>query len=120
MAAAILLVLLRTVYIPIFTTDAAVQDLVWSLALVVAATQPVGAAVYVLDALLIASGDGRYLAWSMFLAFVVFLPLAGVVLARDAGIVALWWALVAWLLVRLITITVRYRSGSWLRLGATV
>lgn len=120
MAAAVLLVLLRTVYIPIFTTDAAVQDLVWSLALVVAATQPVGAAVYVLDALLIASGDGRYLAWSMFLAFVVFLPLAGVVLARDAGIVALWWALVAWLLVRLITITVRYRSGSWLRLGATV
>lgn len=119
MAVAALLVLLRTFYIPVFTTDAAVQDLVWSLALVVAATQPIGATVYVLDALLIASGDGRYLAWSMLAAFLVFLPLAGVVLATDAGVTALWWALVAWLLVRLIAITVRYRSGSWLRLSAT-
>jgi putative MATE family efflux protein len=120
LAVAALLVLLRAVYVPLFTTDVAVQDLVWSLAVVVAATQPVGAAVYVLDAVLIAAGDGRYLASTMLVAFLVFIPLAALVLATDAGVVALWWALVAWLLARLVTITWRYRSGSWVRVGATV
>lgn len=117
---AVLLVLLRPAYVPLFTKDVAVQDLVWSLAVVVAATQPVGATVYVLDAVLIAAGDNRYLASTMLVAFLVFLPLAAVVLATDAGVVALWWALVAWLLARLVTITWRYRSGSWVRVGATV
>jgi putative MATE family efflux protein len=120
LAVAVVLVALRAVYVPLFTTDVAVQDHVWSLAVVVAATQPVGAAVYVLDAVLIAAGDGRYLAATMFVAFVVFLPLAALVLATDAGVVALWWALVAWLLARLVTITWRYRSGAWVRVGATV
>jgi len=120
LAAAALLVLLRAVYLPLFTTDLGVQDLLWSLTLVVAATQPVGAAVYVLDAVLIAAGDGRYLALTMFVAFLVFIPLAALVLTTDAGVVALWWALVAWLLARLVTITWRYRSGSWVRVGATV
>lgn len=117
---AALLVLLRPAYVALFTPDAAVQDLVWSLAVVVAATQPVGAAVYVLDAVLIAAGDGRYLAATMLVAFLVFLPLAALVLVTGAGVVALWWALVAWLLARLVTITLRYRSGSWVRVGATI
>jgi hypothetical protein len=30
-------------------------------------------------------------------------------------VLALWWALVGWLLARTITIALRYRSGSWLR-----
>ena len=114
---AVLLIVLRPIYIPLFTPDEAVQELVWSLAVVVAATQPVGAAVYILEAVLIAGDDGRYLAWSMLLAGLVFLPLAGAVLATGAGVVALWWALVAWLLARLVTIILRYRSDAWLRLG---
>ena len=120
LALAGLLVLLRAAYIPLFTTDVVVQDLVWSLAVVVAATQPVGAAVYVLDAILIAAEDGRYLAWTMLAAFLVFIPLAALVLVKEAGVVALWWALVAWLLTRLVTIMWRYRSGSWVRVGAIV
>ena len=115
LVAACLLVFLRGLYIPLFTTDVSVRTLLSSLAIVVAATQPVGAAVYVLDAILIATGDARYLAWTMLVASVVFLPLAGAVLATGAGVVALWWALVGWLLARLVTITVRYRSGAWLR-----
>lgn len=117
---AALLVALRPAYIPLFSSDPAVRDLTWSLAVVAAATQPVGAAVYVLDAILIAAGDGRYLAWTMLVAALTFLPLAGLVLATGAGVVALWWALVAWLLARLITIGLRYRSGSWLRADATL
>ena len=112
---AALLVALRSAYIPLFSSDPAVRHLAWSLAVVVAATQPVGAAVYVLDAILIAAGDGRYLAWTMLVAALTFLPLAGLVLITRAGVVALWWALVGWLLARLVTIGLRYRSGSWLR-----
>jgi putative MATE family efflux protein len=120
LAVAVLLVVLRGLYVPLFSSDSAVQHLAWSLAVVVAATQPVGATVYVLDAILIAAGDGGYLAWTMLAAALVFLPLAGLVLVTDAGVVALWWALVGWLLARLVTIGLRYRSGSWLRVGATV
>jgi putative MATE family efflux protein len=54
LAIAMVLVAMRPVYIPIFTEDLAVRDLVWSLALVVAASQPVGALLYVTDGILMA------------------------------------------------------------------
>jgi Na+-driven multidrug efflux pump len=54
----------------------------------------------------------------MLAAAVVFVPLAGLVLLTEAGVLALWWALVGWLLARLVTIAVRYRSGAWLRVPA--
>ena len=114
---ALLLVALRPAYIPIFTTDTAVRDLVWSLVLVVAAGQPIGALLYVLDGILIGAGDTRYLAWTMLVALLTFLPLAGAVLVTDAGVVALWWALTGWLLARQVAVALRYRSGAWLRTG---
>jgi Na+-driven multidrug efflux pump len=114
---AVLLVLLRPAYIPLFTEDPAVRDLVSSLALVVAATQPVGALLYVVDGILIGAGDLRYLAWTMLAALIVFLPLAAAVYLAEAGVVALWGALAVWLLARQVAVTWRYRSGAWLRLG---
>ena len=108
------LILARPLYISLFTNDHAVRDLVWSLAIVVAATQPIGAVVYVLEAVLIAAGDNRFLAVSMFLALVVLLPLAWVVLATGAGVVTLWWTLAAWLFARQVAVYWRYRSGAWL------
>jgi putative MATE family efflux protein len=116
-ALALLVVLLRPLYIPVFTTDPAVRELVSSLAVVVAASQPVGAVLYVLDAVLIGAGNTRFLAWAMLFALLVFLPLAGTVHATDAGVIALWWALGAWLLARLVADLVRYRSDTWLLLG---
>jgi Na+-driven multidrug efflux pump len=103
--------------VPIFTTDAAVRDLVWSLAVVVAASQPIGALLYVLDGILIGAGDTRYLAWTMLVALVVLLPLAGAVLVSEAGIIALVWALAGWLLARQVAVALRYRSVAWLRPG---
>ena len=76
LAMAVLLLALRPAYVPIFTDDPAVRDLVWSLAVVVAATQPIGALLYVLDGILIGAGDLRYLAWTMLVALVV-VPAAG-------------------------------------------
>ena len=108
---------LRPAYIPLFTEDLAVRDLVWSLAVVVAATQPVGALLYVLDGILIGAGDLRYLAWTMLVALVVFLPLAAVIHLAGAGVVALWWALAGWLLARQVAVALRYRSGAWIRTG---
>lgn len=114
---AVLLLALRPVYVPLFTTDEAVRDLVWSLAVVIAASQPIGAVLYVLDGILIGAGDTRYLAGAMLVALVTFLPLAGVVLATEAGVVALWWALTGWLLARQVAVALRYRSAVWLRTG---
>lgn len=67
------------------------------LVIVVAASQPIGALLYVLDGILIGAGDTRYLAWTMLVALVAFLPLAGAVLVTEAGIIALWWVLAGWL-----------------------
>lgn len=117
LAIAALVVALRPVYIPLFTEDPAVRDLVWSLAVVVAASQPVGALLYVLDGILIGAGDLRYLAWTMLLALLVFVPLAAAVYIAEAGVVALWWALTGWLLARQVAVALRYRSGAWIRTG---
>ena len=117
LAMAVLLLALRPAYIPIFTTDPEVRDLVWSLVVVVAASQPIGALLYVLDGILIGAGDTRYLAWTMLVALLTFLPLAGAVLVTDAGVVALWWALTGWLLARQVAVALRYRSAAWLRPG---
>jgi len=117
LAMAVLLLALRPAYVPIFTSDPAVRDLVWSLAVVVAAGQPIGALLYVLDGILIGAGDTPYLAWTMLVALLTFLPLAGAVLVTDAGVVALWWALTGWLLARQVAVALRYRSGAWLRRG---
>jgi putative MATE family efflux protein len=117
LAMAVLLLALRPVYVPLFTNDDEVRDLVRSLAVVVAATQPIGALLYVLDGILIGAGDTRYLAGTMLVALVTFLPLAGAVLVTGAGIVALWWALAGWLLAREVAVALRYRSGAWLRPG---
>jgi Na+-driven multidrug efflux pump len=56
------------------------------LAVVVAASQLVGAVLYVLDRVLIGAGDLRYLALTQLAAVVAFLPLAWVVLAIQAGV----------------------------------
>jgi Na+-driven multidrug efflux pump len=72
---------------------------------------------YVLDGILIGAGDTRFLAWTMLVALLTFLPLAGIVLVTDAGLIALWWALAVWLLVRQVAVALRYRSGAWLRTG---
>ena len=112
----VLLLALRPVYVPVFTVDPAVRDLVWPLAAVVAVTNPIGSLLYVLDGVLIGAGDVRYLALSMLVALMVFLPGAGLVMAIQGGVVALWWVLGAWLLARLITVCLRYRSSVWLRI----
>lgn len=106
----------------------ALQPTILAAALVLAASQPLSAVVFVLDGVLIGASDLRYLALvsvGTLLAYAV--CLAGVVAvfppgpqAQPAGQLAAVWA--AWgfgfMAARAVTLLVRARGGAWMRLGA--
>jgi Na+-driven multidrug efflux pump len=52
------------------------------------------------------------------LNFAVFAPLAIAVWEFDGGLVQLWLAFVAFMVMRMVTLLVRARSDRWLVLGA--
>lgn len=111
--------LLRTVVVPVFTGSGDVRDLAEQALLVVAALQPVAAVVFVLDGVLIGAGDSRYLAVAMVAATLAYAPCALLVLALDGGLVALWLALGVWMLARMVGLGVRFLDRRWLVTGAT-
>ncbi len=109
---------LRAAYVPLFTEDPDVRTLLASVLLVAALFQPVCGVVFALDGVLIGAGDGRYLAWAGVVTLVVFVPMAALVQAADAGLVALWWAFGGFMVARLVTLVWRWRGDQWLVLGA--
>lgn len=115
----LLVVLARPVFVPLFTSDPAVEDALLPALLVVAVSQPVSGIVFVLDGVLMGAGDGRYLAWAMLLTLAVFTPAALLVPALGGGLTTLWWAMTLMMLVRMVTLQLRARSGRWLVAGAT-
>ena len=86
---------------------------------VVALQQPLASWVFVLDAVLIGAGDGRWLAWAQVAVFAAYVPLA--LLARAGGISAsgLWWAFGGFMLARGLALGWRARGKAWLVVGAT-
>ncbi|MFK0233629.1 MATE family efflux transporter [Streptomyces vinaceus] len=114
-----LVVAARPLFIPLFTGDPVVEDALLPALLVVAVSQPVCGIVFVLDGVLMGAGDGRYLAWAMLLTLAVFTPAALLVPALGGGLTALWWAMTLMMLVRMVTLQLRARSGRWLVAGAT-
>ncbi|MFI5616018.1 MATE family efflux transporter [Streptomyces sp. NPDC051567] len=115
----LLVVLARPVFIPLFTSDPAVEAALLPALLVVAVCQPVSGIVFVLDGVLMGAGDGRYLAWAMLLTLAVFAPAALLVPAVGGGLTTLWWAMTLMMLVRMVTLQLRARSGRWLITGAS-
>ncbi len=101
-----------------FTDDTAVVDLAAFVLLWVAIVQPVGAAVFALDGVLIGAGDARYLAFAMVAAALCFGLAATIVVLADLGIGWLWAAVGVFLTARLVGLTARYRSTAWLVTGA--
>jgi putative MATE family efflux protein len=78
-----------------------------------AAMQPIAAAVFALDGILIGAGDTRYLAGAMVVSLAVFVPAA-----LAAGTLAgLWVALDVLMVARLATLAVRFARGRWMVLG---
>ncbi|MBP2583452.1 putative MATE family efflux protein [Streptomyces sp. PvR006] len=114
-----LLIVARPLFIPLFTSDTAVQDTLLPALLVVAISQPISGVVFVLDGVLMGAGDGPYLAWAMLLTLAVFAPVALLVPALGGGLTALWWAMTLMMTVRMATLWFRSRSGRWIVTGAT-
>lgn len=115
----LLVVLARPVFIPLFTSDPAVENALLPALLVVALSQPVSGIVFVLDGVLMGAGDGPYLARAMLVTLAVFAPVALLVPALGGGLTTLWWAMTLMMLVRMVTLQLRARSGRWAIAGAS-
>jgi Na+-driven multidrug efflux pump len=74
--------------------------------------------VFVLDGVLIGAGDQDYLAVAGLVTLAVFGIAAMVVVRTGGGLVALWVAYAAWMVARLVTLTLRARGTRWLVPGA--
>ncbi|TKT01714.1 MATE family efflux transporter [Streptomyces lasalocidi] len=114
-----LVVISRPVFLTLFTSDAAVQDAALPALVIVALSQPVSGIVFVLDGVLMGAGDGPYLAWAMLVTLAVFAPVAFLVPVFDGGLTALWAAMTLMMIVRMVTLWLRSRSGRWIVTGAT-
>ncbi|MBT2419483.1 MATE family efflux transporter [Streptomyces sp. ISL-22] len=116
---ALLVVITRSFFLPLFTSDTVVQDTALPALLMVALSQPICGVVFVLDGVLMGAGDGPYLAWAMVLTLAVFTPVALLVPAVGGGLTAIWAAMTLMMTVRMLTLWLRTRSGHWIVTGAT-
>ncbi|MGZ4119832.1 MAG: MATE family efflux transporter [Actinomycetota bacterium] len=111
---AVLLAGARVGLAPLFTNDPAVRALAERVLLVVAVMQPVNAAVFVLDGVLIGAGDVAFLAVAMGAAsLTLFAPAAAIVLDVHAGVLWLWAALGLLMLGRLAGVGSRFAGVRW-------
>ena len=110
---------MRDLVAPLFTDDAAVQQQLSDVLLVIAVIQPAAGWVFALDGVLIGAGDARFLALAQTLAVVAFAPLAALVQALNLGLEALWWAIAVWVLVRLALLVRRAATDAWAVAGAS-
>jgi putative MATE family efflux protein len=101
-----------------FTSDPAVIERAHAMWPLFCAMWPPAAIVFALDGILIGAGDARYLAGAMVAAAAVFAPLALLALALGWGIVGVWAAIVALMVVRLAPLAVRFAGRRWALVGA--
>ncbi len=101
-----------------FTTDSAVRDQTEQILWFVAALQPVAAAVFILDGILIGAGDARYLAAAMVVASTIYaIALLGLG-STTVTLVALWAAFAGWMVLRWLGLFLRFRTDRWAVVGA--
>lgn len=103
-----------------FSSDAGVQDQAmiawpWFVAML-----PLAGVVFALDGVLIGAGDVRYLRnLTIVAAAGAFLPAIWFAYALDLGIGGIWAGLTLFVVVRLVALLLRLRSGRWAVIGAT-
>ena len=102
----------------LFTEDQAVVDRAMEIWWIFAVMMPVNGAVFALDGILIGAGDTRYLAGAMLVSSLVCIPLTVVALHLGWGIVGVWGAISALLMMRLLTCWVRFSGRRWALTGA--
>jgi putative MATE family efflux protein len=118
---AALLLALRPVLLPLFTSDAAVLDqaeVVWWF---LAGMQPVAGVVFALDGVLMGAGDVGYLRTvTIGSAVLGFLPLSLLAGPLSWGLAGVWTGLCVFIGLRLLGVLVRVAGGRWLTAPATV
>jgi putative MATE family efflux protein len=103
---------------PVFTPDAAVLAVVPIAWWFFAALQPVAGVVFAIDGVLLGAGDAAFLrTWTLAAAVIGFLPLIWASLAFEWGLAGIWSGLAAFMVVRLVAVTVRVRGGRWATTG---
>ncbi|CCH34214.1 MATE family efflux transporter [Actinosynnema sp. NPDC047251] len=103
---------------PLFTTDPAVLGEVPHAWWFFVALQPVAGVVFALDGVLLGAGDAAFLRTATLLAAGVgFLPLIWASYAYGWGLVGIWAGLSAFMVLRLVPLLLRTRSGRWARVG---
>ncbi|MFJ7421817.1 MATE family efflux transporter [Streptomyces uncialis] len=115
----VLVIATRPLFVPLFSSDAAVQNAALPALIVVAIAQPICGIVFVLDGVLMGAGDGAYLAWAMIVTLAVFTPMALLISVFDGGLTAVWITMNVMMAVRMVTLWLRSRSGRWIVTGAT-
>jgi putative efflux protein, MATE family len=104
---------------PVFTPDPAVLAVVPVAWWFFVAMQPVAGVVFALDGVLLGAGDAAFLRTSTLAAAVVgFLPLIWASLVFGWGLAGIWSGLTAFMLIRLVAVGLRARSGRWAVTGA--
>ncbi|SDY51985.1 putative efflux protein, MATE family [Micromonospora pattaloongensis] len=83
------------------------------------AMQPIAGVVFALDGVLIGAGDVRYLRnLTIVAALGAFLPAIWAAYALDLGLGGIWAGLTVFIVVRLVGLLLRLRSGRWAVVGA--
>jgi putative MATE family efflux protein len=102
-----------------FTPDPAVLAEVPNAWWFFVALQPICGVVFALDGVLLGAGDAAFMRNSTLLAAVAgFLPLVWAAMIFDWGLAGIWTGLAAFMVVRLVAVLARTRSGRWAVVGA--
>jgi putative MATE family efflux protein len=103
----------------VFTGDPAVLAAIPAAWWFFAGMQPLTGVVFALDGVLLGAGDAAYLrTWTLVAAAAGFLPLIWASLAFGWGLVGIWTGLSAFVVIRLVAVLLRMRSGHWAVVGA--
>lgn len=103
----------------VFTTDPGVLAEIPNAWWFFVALQPVAGIVFALDGVLLGAGDAAFLRTATLGSAVLgFLPLIWASLGFGWGLAGIWTGLSVFMLLRLVAVVVRWRSGHWAVVGA--
>jgi putative MATE family efflux protein len=105
----------------VFTSDGSVLAEVPGAWWIFVALQPIAGVVFALDGVLLGAGDAGFMRnVTLISAGFGFLPVVWAAFAFGWGLVGIWSAMSAFMLIRLVFMVNRWRSGRWAVLGAVI
>ena len=112
---AVLIIILRSVIVGLFTTDAAVIAMGAEIIFLIALSLPIQTDSFVISGGLRGAGDTRFTAMSMLVTVLIVRSVLAVLMINVLGweLWGAWIAFLADLLVRAVMIYFRYYSGVW-------